>query len=97
MTEPVLKVLFSLTDDKIDAVRLKTNQLIVEIIAKTPKDWCDQFVIPKIANLKETSSYIKKQNILDLIEVIILINRKQLLLCPIKLSKNIITTLYLPF
>lgn len=40
LTENVLKVLFGLTDDRIDAVRLKVNQFIVEIVAKNTKDWC---------------------------------------------------------
>jgi len=52
LTENALKVLFSLTDDKIDAVRLKVNQLIIDIVTKNSKEWCDQNVIPRIINMK---------------------------------------------
>ena len=68
LSDGVLKVFFGLTDDKIDAVRLKANELIVEIITKSSKEWCDQFVIPKISGMKDSLTYIKRQNILDLIE-----------------------------
>jgi hypothetical protein len=40
LTENVLKALFSLTEDKIDAVRLKINEFIIEIMAKNSKEWC---------------------------------------------------------
>jgi hypothetical protein len=40
LTENVLKVLFSLTEDKIDAVRLKMNEFIIEIMTKNSKEWC---------------------------------------------------------
>lgn len=39
LTEAIIKVIFALTDDKIDAVRLKVNELIVEIINKNSKEW----------------------------------------------------------
>lgn len=64
LNEGVLKVIFSLTDDKIDAVRLKINELIIQIINNNSKDWCDQCVIPKVSQMKENASYIKKQNLL---------------------------------
>jgi hypothetical protein len=67
LTEGVLKVFFSLTDDRIDAVRLKTNELIIETINKNSKEWCDQNIAPKLALMKDTSNYIKKQNLLDII------------------------------
>lgn len=59
---------FALTDDRVDAVRLKINELIVEIINRNNKDWCDLNVIPKVNLMKENASYIKKQNLLDIIE-----------------------------
>ena len=58
----------NLTEDKIDAVRLRANELIVEIVSKNPKEWCDQNVIPKVFSSKENQNYIKKQNLLDIIE-----------------------------
>jgi len=64
LTEPVLKILFSLTEDRIDAVRLKANQLIIDIVLKNSKEWCDQWIIPKISSLKENNNYIKRQNLL---------------------------------
>lgn len=57
----------NLTEDRIDAVRLRANELIVEIVSKNPKDWCDQNVIPKVFSSKENQNYIKKQNLLDII------------------------------
>lgn len=64
----MLKVFFALTDDRVDAVRLKINELIVEIINRNGKEWCDLNVIPKVSLMKENASYIKKQNLLDIIE-----------------------------
>ena len=64
LNENVLKVIFSLTDDKIDAVRLKINEMIIQIINSNSKDWCDQYMIPKISQMKENASYTKKQNLL---------------------------------
>lgn len=87
LNEGVLKVIFSLTDDKIDAVRLKINELIIQIINNNSKEWCDQCVIPKISQMKENASYIKKQNLLDIIEVRIYLCRKQLQMSLKKLLK----------
>lgn len=64
----VLKVFVDLTDDRVDAVRLSTNSLIVEILSRNPKDWCEQNVIPKVFASRDNISYIKKQNLLDIIE-----------------------------
>ena len=58
----------SLTDDRIDAVRLNANKLIVEILSRNSKDWCEQNVIPKVFASKDNISYIKKQNLLEIIE-----------------------------
>lgn len=71
LNESVLKALFCLTDDKIDAVRVKINELIILIINNNSKEWCDQNIIPKISQMKENANYIKKQNLLDIIEVLI--------------------------
>lgn len=59
--------MFSLTDDRIDAVRLKINELIILIINNNSKDWCDQWIMPKLGQMKENANYIKKQNLLDII------------------------------
>lgn len=67
LSEGVLKAMFSLTDDRIDAVRLKINELIILIINNNSKDWCDQWIMPKLGQMKENSNYIKKQNLLDII------------------------------
>ena len=58
----------SLTEDRIDAVRLKATEFIIEILSKNSKDWCDQNVLPKVFASKENQGYIKKQNLLDIIE-----------------------------
>ena len=68
--------MFSLTDDKIDAVRLKINELIILIINNNSKDWCDQWIMPKLSQMKENANYIKKQNLLDIIEVPFFLCRK---------------------
>lgn len=68
--------MFSLTDDRIDAVRLKINELIILIINNNSKDWCDQWIMPKLTQMKENSNYIKKQNLLDIIEVPFFLCRK---------------------
>lgn len=67
LNEGVLKMIFSLTDDRIDAVRLKINELIIQIINTNSKEWCDQYVIPRLSQMKENASYIKKQNLLEII------------------------------
>lgn len=76
LSEAVLKAMFSLTDDRIDAVRLKINELIILIINNNSKDWCDQWIMPKLSQMKENTSYIKKQNLLDIIEVPFFLYRK---------------------
>lgn len=80
MSESVIRVFIGLTDDRIDAVRLKANQLIIEIINKNTKEWCEQNIIPKLFSTKENTSYIKKQNLLEIIEVIFILYRKLLLM-----------------
>jgi hypothetical protein len=59
-----LKVFIGLTDDRIDAVRLKANQLIIEIIKANPKEWSEQTLLPRVFAAKENVSYSKKQNLL---------------------------------
>jgi hypothetical protein len=81
----VLKVLFGLTEDRIDAVRLKVNQFIVDIVTKNSKEWCEQNIIPKIYAMKDNASYIKRQNLLDIIDVTQYLFRKLFLLFLIKL------------
>ena len=68
LSQQVLKVFIGLTDDRIDAVRLNANKVIVEILSRNPKDWCEQNVIPKIFASRDNVSYIKKQNLLEIIE-----------------------------
>jgi hypothetical protein len=50
--------------------------LIILIINNNSKDWCDQYVMPKIGQMKENASYMKKQNLLDIIEVLSILFRK---------------------
>lgn len=68
LTEPVLKVFVSLTDDRIDAVRLRANQLIIEVIKANSKEWSETHLLPKLFYMKENLSYIKKQNLLEIID-----------------------------
>lgn len=78
-------MLFALTDDKIDAVRTSITQLIVDLINKNSKDWADQYVVPKLAAMKENASYLKKQNLVDIFEVCIVLFSKQPRLSPRRL------------
>lgn len=50
--------------------------MIIQIINNNSKDWCDQYIIPKICQMKENASYIKKQNLLEIIEVFCSLFRK---------------------
>ena len=59
---------FALTNDHVYAVRLKINELIVEIINRNNKDWCNLNVIAKVSLMKENTSYIKKKNLMDIIK-----------------------------
>ena len=68
LTENSMKVFFGLVDDRIDAVRLKANELLADIISGQPKDWVDQNVMPKLAGAKENANYLKRQNMLCIIE-----------------------------
>lgn len=77
-------MLFALTDDKIDAVRTSITQLIVDLINKNSKDWADQYVVPKLAAMKENASYLKKQNLVDIFEVSLYLYSKQQLQSPKK-------------
>ena len=88
LNENVLKMLFALTDDKIDAVRTSITQLIVDLINKNSKDWADQYVVPKLAAMKENASYLKKQNLVDIFEVHLYLCSKQPPLYPKKPSRN---------
>jgi hypothetical protein len=92
LNENVLKMLFALTDDKIDAVRTSITQLIVDLINKNSKDWADQYVVPKLAAMKENASYLKKQNLVDIFEVFLYLYSKQPPPCPKKPSRNSIKT-----
>lgn len=52
LTESTLKVFFGLFDDRIDAVRLRANELLVDIISSQSVEWVDQNVMPKLAGAK---------------------------------------------
>ena len=67
LNESVLKVFISLADDRIDAVRLKANDFLIEVLAKNSKEWSEQHVVPRLFERKENASYVKKQNLLHLI------------------------------
>lgn len=88
-------MLFALTDDKIDAVRTSITQLIVDLINKNSKDWADQYVVPKLAAMKENASYLKKQNLVDIFEVHLSLFSKQPHQSPRKPSNNSIKILFL--
>lgn len=76
LTEAMLKTVFALTDDKIDAVRVKTNELIIAMVNGSSKEWSDQHLMPRLSQMKENANYIKKQNLLDIIEVRLHLSRK---------------------
>ena len=42
--------------------------MLIEIVSKNPKEWCDQNVIPKVFGAKENLTYIKKQHLLEIID-----------------------------
>jgi hypothetical protein len=64
LNDSLLKVIITLTDDRIDAVRLKANTLLILILNKQSKEWSDANLIPKLALLRESTNYIKRQNLL---------------------------------
>ena len=66
LSESVLKVFIGLIDDRIDAVRIKAKELLIAVVSKNSKEWCEVHIIPKVFASKE-NSYIKKQNMLDII------------------------------
>ena len=57
-----------LASDRVDAVRKKTIDLIVNIIKKQNKDWVDANLIPQISKLKDNKSYLLRQNTILIIE-----------------------------
>lgn len=52
LNETVLKVFVALPDDRIDAVRLKANELLIEVLAKNSKEWCEQHVVARLFDKK---------------------------------------------
>ena len=68
LNENVIKMFISLTEDRIDAVRLKASEFIIEVVNKNSKEWCELNLLPKLFACKENQSYVKKQNLLDIIE-----------------------------
>ncbi len=56
--------------DKINAVKEKAAELLINIISQQSPQWCDTTIIPKLAQLKESQNYIERQVLLQVIEVI---------------------------
>lgn len=70
LNDKLTTMLVHLVQDKIHAVREKASQLIINIISQQSPQWCESMLIPKIESLKESSSYIERQILLDIIDVI---------------------------
>ncbi len=71
----MLSVFIGLIEDRIDAVRIEGNSLLVQIVSNNKSSWCDKQLIPKLFT-KDPATHIKKQNLLDFIQVFIYIFRK---------------------
>lgn len=68
LNETVVKMFINLTEDRIDAVRLSASEFLVAVLNKNEKEWSEQNIIPKVFACKENQTYVKKQNLLDIIE-----------------------------
>ena len=64
-------MIISLVCDKINAVRDKATELLINIILQQSPQWCDMAIIPKLSQLKESQNYIERQELLQVIEVIV--------------------------
>jgi uncharacterized protein YchJ len=52
---------------RIEAVRLKASAVIVKVVKKAPKDWCEKFFLPEIVKAKEDISYLIRQRVINII------------------------------
>ena len=62
-------MVMELAHDKVDAVRKSVVNLIIEIIKKQSKDWCDAQLIPHLAKFKDNKNYLHRQSVISIIEV----------------------------
>lgn len=71
LNDKMTNMIISLVCDKINAVRDKATELLINIILQQSPQWCDTAIIPKLSQLKESQNYIERQELLQVIEVIV--------------------------
>ena len=71
LNDKMTNMIISLVCDKINAVRDKATELLINIILQQSPQWCDMAIIPKLSQLKESQNYIERQELLQVIEVIV--------------------------
>ena len=61
LNDKMTNMIISLVCDKINAVRDKATELLINIILQQSPQWCDMAIIPKLSQLKESQNYIERQ------------------------------------
>jgi hypothetical protein len=54
--------------NKIEAVRLKASNVIIKVIKKSPKDWCEVELLPLLAKTRDEPNYLIRQRVIAIIE-----------------------------
>jgi hypothetical protein len=54
--------------NKIEAIRLKASNVIIKIIKKSPKEWCEAELLPLLIKTKDEPSYLIRQRIIAVID-----------------------------
>jgi hypothetical protein len=70
LNDKAIAMIMELAHDKVDAVRKAVINLIVEVIRKQSKDWCDAQLIPHLAKMKDNKNYLHRQSLIPIIEVL---------------------------
>lgn len=79
LTNPVflnaktVNTIIELASDRVDAVRKKVIDLIIEIIKKQGPDWSDAHIIPLVIRFKDNPSYLHRQTVILVIQVFIIL------------------------
>ena len=69
LNDKMTNMIMNLVCDKINAVKEKATELLINIIIQQSPQWCDTTIIPKLSQLKESQNYIERQVFLQVIEV----------------------------
>ena len=53
--------------NKVEAVRVKSTSVIINIIKKSPREWCENELLPQLFKVKDESNYLLRQRVIAII------------------------------